>query len=234
MGKRLKTQRRGKGTPRYKAPSHRFRSTGKYREEEMAGLVTNFTKDQSKHSLLMNIKWEDGTKTTYIAPEGIRVNSEIKQGGKDLAIGNILKLSDIPEGIPIFNIEKAPGDGGKLVRTTGTSATIVARQKDKIIIKLPSKRMLPLKENCRATIGITAGGGRPDKPLVKAGKNYFKKKAKGQKYPVVRGVAMNPVNHPHGGCQHHTGKASTVKRNTPPGRKVGHIAARRTGRKKRK
>ncbi len=80
-------------------------------------------------------------------------------------------------------------------------------------------------------LGIVAGGGRIDKPILKAGRAYHKYKAKRNCWPIVRGVAMNPVEHPHGGGNHqHIGKASTVKRSTPAGRKVGLIAARRTGR----
>ena len=80
-------------------------------------------------------------------------------------------------------------------------------------------------------IGIIAGGGRIDKPILKAGRAYHKYKVKRNSWPKVRGVAMNPVEHPHGGGNHqHIGKASTVMRGTPAGRKVGLIAARRTGR----
>ena len=80
-------------------------------------------------------------------------------------------------------------------------------------------------------IGIVAGGGRIDKPILKAGRAYHKYKAKRNCWPKVRGVAMNPVEHPHGGGNHqHIGKASTVKRGTSAGRKIGLIAARRTGR----
>ena len=83
----------------------------------------------------------------------------------------------------------------------------------------------------RAMVGIVAGGGRIDKPMLKAGRAYHKYKAKRNSWPKVRGVAMNPVEHPHGGGNHqHIGKASTVKRGTSAGRKVGLIAARRTGR----
>ena len=83
---------------------------------------------------------------------------------------------------------------------------------------------------CRATIGVVAGGGRKEKPFVKAGKKYHAMKAKAIKWPRVRGVAMNAVDHPFGGGRHqHTGKPTTVSRRMPPGRKVGHIAARRTG-----
>merc|ERR1712048_1287024 len=89
--------------------------------------------------------------------------------------------------------------------------------------------MVPSK--CRACIGIVAGGGRLDKPMLKAGNSYHKYKVKRNSWPKVRGVAMNPVEHPHGGGNHqHIGKPSTIKRDTPAGRKVGLIAARRTGR----
>jgi len=88
-----------------------------------------------------------------------------------------------------------------------------------------------LPSTCRALVGVVAGGGRIDKPLLKAGRAYHKYKVKRNCWPKVRGVAMNPVEHPHGGGNHqHIGKPSTVKRNTPAGRKVGLIAARRTGR----
>merc|ERR1712221_28878 len=88
-----------------------------------------------------------------------------------------------------------------------------------------------LDSRCRGTIGIIAGGGRIDKPLLKAGRAYHKYKVKRNCWPKVRGVAMNPVEHPHGGGNHqHIGHPSTVKRTTSPGRKVGLIAARRTGR----
>jgi large subunit ribosomal protein L8e len=80
-------------------------------------------------------------------------------------------------------------------------------------------------------VGLIAGGGRVEKPLLKAGRAYFKYRAKRNKWPRVRGVAMNPVDHPHGGGNHqHIGHASTTSRNDPPGKKVGLIAARRTGR----
>jgi large subunit ribosomal protein L8e len=98
-------------------------------------------------------------------------------------------------------------------------------------VKLPSgaKKLIP--STCRAMVGLVAGGGRVEKPLLKAGRAHFKYRAKRNKWPRVRGVAMNPVDHPHGGGNHqHIGHASTTNRNDPPGKKVGLIAARRTGR----
>merc|ERR1712002_291961 len=99
------------------------------------------------------------------------------------------------------------------------------------IVKLPSgsKKVIPSAN--RAMIGCIAGGGRIDKPILKAGRAYHKYKVKRNSWPKVRGVAMNPVEHPHGGGNHqHIGKASTVKRGASAGRKIGLIAARRTGR----
>jgi len=98
-------------------------------------------------------------------------------------------------------------------------------------IKLPSGSKKIVPSNCRAMVGQVAGGGRTEKPMLKAGNAYHKFRVKRNCWPKVRGVAMNPVEHPHGGGNHqHIGHASTVRRDAPPGQKVGLIAARRTGR----
>ncbi|MFN3910394.1 MAG: 50S ribosomal protein L2, partial [Candidatus Anstonellaceae archaeon] len=91
-----------------------------------------------------------------------------------------------------------------------------------------------LDEKCRAQLGVIAGGGRLDAPLLKASANFYKKHAQNRKWPVNRGVKMNAYNHPFGGKQHHKGRGSATSRSAPPGRKVGHIAAKSTGRKKAK
>ena len=96
---------------------------------------------------------------------------------------------------------------------------------------MPSGCKKTMHSRCRAMVGIVAGGGRLDKPMMKAGRAYHKYAVKRNSWPKVRGVAMNPVEHPHGGGNHqHIGHASTCKRDAPPGRKAGMIAARRTGR----
>ena len=125
------------------------------------------------------------------------------------------------------------GDRGKLAKASGNSAVIISHNQDtgKTRIKLPSGSKKVLDSRCRATVGVIAGGGRIDKPLLKAGRAYHKYKVKRNCWPKVRGVAMNPVEHPFGGGNHqHIGKASTVARGKSAGRKVGLIAARRTGR----
>eukprot|EP00420_Gonyaulax_spinifera_P032566 CAMPEP_0197873418 /NCGR_PEP_ID=MMETSP1439-20131203/3220_1 /TAXON_ID=66791 /ORGANISM="Gonyaulax spinifera, Strain CCMP409" /LENGTH=113 /DNA_ID=CAMNT_0043492471 /DNA_START=72 /DNA_END=410 /DNA_ORIENTATION=+ len=97
-------------------------------------------------------------------------------------------------------------------------------------IRLPSGTRKTVPSTCRAIIGIVAGGGRMDKPVLKAGNNYHKYKVKRNCWPRVRGCAMNPVEHPHGGGNHqHVGHPTTTARASCPGQKVGLIAARRTG-----
>jgi len=124
------------------------------------------------------------------------------------------------------------GDRGKLAKASGNSAVIISHNQDtgKTRIKLPSGSKKVLDSRCRATVGVIAGGGRIDKPLLKAGRAYHKYKVKRNCWPKVRGVAMNPVEHPFGGGNHqHIGNPSTIRRDASPGKKVGLIAARRTG-----
>merc|ERR1711907_727189 len=99
-------------------------------------------------------------------------------------------------------------------------------------IKLPSGSKKTIPSGCRAVVGIVAGGGRTEKPLLKAGSAFHKYRVKRNSWPKVRGVAMNPVEHPHGGGNHqHIGHPSPIARAAVPGQKVGMIAARRTGRR---
>lgn len=130
------------------------------------------------------------------------------------------------------NVEEKPGDRGALARTSGNYATVVGHDADsgKTRLKMPSGAKKVVRSNARATIGIIAGGGRIDKPMLKAGTAHHKYKVKRNCWPKTRGVAMNPVDHPHGGGNHqHIGKASTISRQAVPGQKAGLIAARRTG-----
>jgi len=235
MGKRLIQQRRGRTQSKFNSPSHRFRGEVKYTQENKknTGVVEDIIHDPGRTAPLAKIK-TDGKKQLMIAPEGMRVGDQIKfaENKKELKMGNISNVGLIPEGTPIYNIELAPGDGGKLVRAAGSNASVVSHEKNKTVIQLPSKSFKTLNSECRATIGVVAGGGRKDKPFLKAGKKHYAFRARGKQYPIVRGVAMNAVAHPHGGGGHqHVGKPYTVNRGASPGRKVGSIAAKRTGRK---
>lgn len=240
MGKLLKQQRRGKGSVAYRAPNHRYKAELAYRRLEgvektgtTRGQVVSFVDDPARGALLMGLIFEDGTTGFMLAPEGICIGQSVHTGATSpLEIGNCLPLSKIPEGTMIFNIEMDPGDGGKLVRTPGSYGSVVSREKENVFVKLPSKQTLVLQGICRAQIGVVCGGGRLEKPLMKAGANFYKKHAQNRKWPVNRGVHMSAYTHPFGGKQHHKGRGSMTSRNAPPGRKVGHIAARSVGRKK--
>jgi len=160
-------------------------------------------------------------------------NTSTVEKKAELTIGNVLPLGSMPEGTIVSNVERKVADRGALARASGNYATIIAHTEDgrKTRVKLPSGSKKLLHSTCRAMVGIVAGGGRIDKPILKAGRAYWKFKPKRNCWPVVRGVTMNPVDHPHGGGNHqHIGHPSTVRRSAPPGQKVGLIAARRTGR----
>ncbi|KAK1033263.1 60S ribosomal protein L2 [Friedmanniomyces endolithicus] len=149
-----------------------------------------------------------------------------------LTIGNVLPLGSVPEGTVVSNVEEKIGDRGALGRTSGNYVTVIGHNPDegKTRVKLPSGAKKVVKSSVRGMIGIAAGGGRTDKPLMKASRAKHKFAVKRNSWPRTRGVAMNPVDHPHGGGNHqHIGKASTISRYAVQGQKAGLIAARRTG-----
>lgn len=242
MGKRIRAQRLGRGSPTFRVADHR-RSvervaypsyTDVQRNGILRGQVTGLFHDVGRKYPVMEVSYDDGSVAYLPASEGIAVGDWVEVGaGAGLAVGNVLPLKLVPEGTPVYNIEGAPGDGGKFVRSSGGYAIISTKTADAVYVKLSSGKVREFHPDCRATIGNVAGGGRTEKPFVKAGKRYHAMRALSKKYPSVRGVAMNVVDHPHGGKEHHPPGPTTVSRNTPPGRKVGHIAARRTGRRKR-
>lgn len=188
--------------------------------------------DPGRGAPVARVVMEGGECFLMVAPEGLEVGQTIEVGGQaSPRVGNVLPLKCIPEGTQVCNVEIRPGDGGKLARSSGTYVTVVSHAPDKTIIQLPSGELKQVDPLCRATIGIVAGGGRIEKPLLKAGKKYHLSRVKAWKYPTVRGKAMGAYAHPHGGGSHPTGSTPAARR-APPGAKVGHIAARRTGRRK--
>ncbi|MFH1306470.1 MAG: 50S ribosomal protein L2 [Candidatus Micrarchaeota archaeon] len=240
MGKLLKQQRRGKGSNAYRAPSHRYKAKISFRgmdeiekSGKLRGEVMEFVDDPGHQTILMHIKFTNGDELHLPAPEGIAIGDEIFSGADaPVERGCVLPLENIPEGMYICNIEFFPGDGGKMVRAPGAYGVLVSKEEGKIYVKLPSKKVVELQGNCRAELGVLSGGGRLEMPLLKAGANHYKKHAQNRLWPKVRGVKMNAYTHPYGGKQHHKGTSSCTSRGAPPGRKVGHIAAKSTGRKK--
>ena len=239
MGKSLIQQKRGKGSPTYRAPSFRYKGKAtfiEYEEEKKINADISDILHSSGHSApLMELKYSNGEVGLLQAPEGIKVGDKIEIG-KDVEVkmGNILPLKSIPEGISIYNIESKPGDGGKFVRTSGAFAKIITKMEDGIVIELPSSKRRIFLPECRAVVGVIAGSGRTEKPFLKAGNKFYKMKAKNKLWPNVSGTSMNSVDHPFGGSSSHSkGIPTQSARNSPPGRKVGKIAPKRTGRRKR-
>ncbi len=166
------------------------------------------------------------------APEGVRIGDKIDVGGAPTT-GNVLLLNDIPEGTSIYNIEAAPGDGGKFCRASGAGARLISKTPTGAVVLLPSKREKIFPLHCRAAIGIPAGSGRKEKPFLKAGTKHYYKKAKNKRYPNPSGSAQNAVDHPFGNKRtSRKAKQKPVGHNAPAGRKVGKLWPRRTGRKK--
>ncbi|MBI5065091.1 50S ribosomal protein L2 [Candidatus Woesearchaeota archaeon] len=237
MGKTLIQQARGKGGPRYRAPSFNYAGRIKFNtpnNQLQKGTITDIISCPGHNAPLIQIEYEKGETIFISAPEEVKVGDQVTSGqGGEVKTGNILTLKEIPEGIPIFNVESQPGDGGKLCRSPGTCARIVAKAENHIIIKLPSKKEKSLNINCRAVVGMIAAGGIKEKPFLKAGRKHHAMKARNRLYPRTTACAMNAVDHPFGN-KRSSRKAHQIAttHDAPPGRKVGKISPRRTGRKK--
>lgn len=241
MGKSLISQRRGHGgfvfRSQRKGVKAEYNSLEGFKEKPvMRAEVRELFKESGRNEILAKLLLENGKEAITIAAEGQFVGQNILLGDtQEVEIGNVTLLKNVPEGCPVFNIEREMGDGGRIVRATGSYALLVIKdlQKRTANIKLPSGKILNVPLTCRATIGCVAGGERKEKPLIKAGNKFHAMKAKTRKHITVRGVAMNAACHPFGGSQHHAGKSKSVSRGAPPGRKVGAIASSRTGRRKK-
>jgi len=234
MGKNLIQQARGKGTPTYLAPSFRYAGKALHflATEETLGMITELVHCPGHSAPLVRMKFGSSLALS-IAPEGVRVGEMVKAHTTEIALGNSVILKDIPEGTFIYNVEATPGDGGKFVRASGTFAKVLSRTEKGVLVEMPSKKTKTFSNKCLASIGIVAGGGRVEKPFLKAGRRFYKQMARNKKYPDISGGAQNAVDHPFGNKRSsRKGHAVPASRHAPPGRKVGMIAARRSGRKK--
>lgn len=233
MGKRILPRRAGRGTSVFRSPTWKRVGPARYPSAEyLKGRVVAILHDPGRGVPLAKIEYEKGY-FLNVAWDGCFVGQEIEVGRDAPPLnGNVLPLSAIPDGTKVFNVELKVGDGGSIARASGTYCTVISHAENgKVILALPSGASKTLDGGCRATIGVAAAGGRVEKPFLKAGAKYHLMKNKPAKYPRVRGVAMNAVSHPHGGGNHPSvSRSTTVSRRLPPGKKVGHIAARRAGR----
>jgi len=225
MGRVIRAQRKGRGSIFTAHTKHR-KGAPKLRNVDYAerhgyikGIVKELLHDPGRGAPLCVVHFRDPyryktRKELMVAVEGMHTGMFIYCGVKAaLQIGNVLPIGRMPEGTIICNVEEKTGDRGRLARTSGNYATVVSHNPDtkKSRIKLPSGSKKVVPSSNRAMVGIIAGGGRTDKPIMKAGRAFHKYKAKRNGWPIVRGVCMNPVEHPHGGGNHqHIGKASTI------------------------
>ena len=244
MGRRIRVQRRGRGTSTFRASTHKRVAPAQYPkkllpkerfETSIKGIVEDFLHDPGRGTPLAFIRFDNGETCYTITPEGTSKGQQISIGGNSsIDVGNIIPLGKIPEGTIVCSLELKPGDGGKLAKSSGASATVVGHTPQGTMIKLPSGRTRYINDYCMATIGVVSGAGRTEKPFLKAGNKFHLMKAKGHKYPRTRGRAMIAAVHPYGSSKKSARKCTTTSHGAPPGQKVGLIAARSPGQKKKR
>lgn len=242
MGKRIRVQRRGRGAPTFRAATHGrvapvqyYPISKKELEGAIQGRITGIFHEAGRGSPLALVRFETGEAYHTVVPEGVYEGQTIQVGSEaPVEIGNVLPLGKIPEGTMICDVELSPGDGGKIARSSGAYITVVAHTPEGTMVKLPSGKTRYLNDLCRATVGVVSGAGRADKPFLKAGAKFHLMQARGRMYPRTRGRAMVAAAHPYGSSKRGGRKVTTVSHGAPPGQKVGLIAARSAGRKRKK
>ncbi len=167
---------------------------------DVLATVIRLEYDPIRTAYIALIEYDDKTKSYIVAPDKLKIGDKVQSGEKvDIRIGNSMPLKNIPVGTVIHNIEMKPGKGGQLARSAGSSVNLLAIDSGKAIIKLNSGEIRNLNENCFATIGTVSNLDNKNIKIGSAGR----KRWLGFR-PKVRGVAMNPIDHPHGGCEGRT------------------------------
>jgi large subunit ribosomal protein L2 len=163
--------------------------------------VASIEYDPNRTCYIALLHYADGAKSYILAPAQLSVGDEVKSGpGADIKPGHSLALGEMPTGTIVHNVEMVPGQGGKLGRAAGTAIQLVAKEGDMVTLRLPSTEMRMVRAECRATVGVLSNAEHQNMKIGKAGRSRHKGKR-----PHTRGVAMNPVDHPHGGGEaHHT------------------------------
>ncbi len=237
MGKRIISRRRGAGTGPYRSPSHRHHGAVYLPAPSITGeaVVVALAQAPGRTAPVADVRTARGETVRLVAAAGLATGEKLSLHAGPVLRGSVLALSEIPDGTLVSNVEVHPFDGGRLVRAAGTSALVVAHTEREVTVQLPSGRFKTFLPTCRAQVGIVAGGGRLERPIIKAGKKVLAYRSLARPAFKVRGVAMNPVNHPFGGGAHqHVGRPSTVPSGAWPGAKVGRFSRsqrrKRTGR----
>ena len=167
----------------------------KRRKDNMEATVIGIEYDPNRSANIALIQYEDGEKAYILAPQGLTDGDKVISGENvDIKAGNCMPINNIPVGTLVHNVELNPGQGGKLVRTAGQSAQLMAKEGKYATLRLPSGEMRKVLANCRATVGVIGNSEHENVKLGKAGR----KRHMGWR-PEVRGSVMNPVDHPHGG-----------------------------------
>ncbi len=191
---RITSRHRGGGAKR------RYRKIDfKRTRDGIPAKVATVEYDPNRSAYIALLHYVDGDKSYILAPSQIKVGDVVSSGpGADIRPGNCLALGDMPVGTVVHNVEMKPGQGGKIGRSAGTSIQLVAKEGDMVTLRLPSSEMRMVRAECRATIGTLSNAEHQNVKIGKAGRNRHKGKR-----PQTRGIAMNPVDHPHGGGEAH-------------------------------
>jgi len=231
MAKRITQQSRGKGSFTYRVRKRAFIYRIGYPQAQGEAKVLKLINSAAHTAPLAKMMLN---REVFFVPAvlGI-VEGQNVSFGIDTTQGNVVQLQNIPVGTRISNIEAQPFDGGKFMRTAGSSAVITRKTNNGVIVIFPSKKEKVFGNGCRATVGIVAGSGRKEKPFVKAGAKFHLMKARGKLWPRTSAIKMNAIDHPFGSGRGKRPKSKIAKRNAPPGARVGHIRPARTGRSKR-
>lgn len=188
----------GRVTCRHRGGGHKrhYRMIDFKRDKEnIPAKVASIEYDPNRTAHIALLNYADGEKRYILAPQGLKVGATVAtQTDAPFNVGCCLKLKDMPLGSVVHNIEMYPGRGGQLVRTAGSSAQLMATTSDYATLKMPSGEVRMVPVNCRATLGMLSNAENSLRVEGKAGRNRWKGKR-----PTVRGTAMNPVDHPHGG-----------------------------------
>jgi large subunit ribosomal protein L2 len=219
-GGRVTARHRGGGAKR------RYRRIDfKRTKDGIPARVASIEYDPNRSASIALLNYADGEKRYILAPQGLRVGAEVVSGeGADIAAGNSLPLARIPTGTVVHNVELVPGQGGRLGRGAGTAIQVVAKEGPMVSLRLPSSEVRMVRGECRATVGSVSNAEHQNVKVGKAGRNRHKGKR-----PQTRGVAMNPVDHPHGGGEaHHTPGGHPV---TPWGKPTLGYRTRKKGKR---
>lgn len=211
----ITTRRRGGGHKR------RYRVVDFKRDKfGVPGVVSEIEYDPNRSANIALITYQDGEKRYILHPRDLKVGEQVMSGPQaDVRIGSTLPLALIPLGTSVHNVELKPGKGGQMARSAGASVSVMAKEGDYVTLRLPSTEMRRVRKNCLATVGEVGNGDHELTVIGKAGANRWRGKR-----PKVRGVAMNPVDHPLGGGEGRSsgGRPPVSPWGKPEGKKTRH------------